>query len=265
MNAGCSSRQAACFPSKPDRRTIVNRESTVDPSPRLSVRTTGGITVAELAGDLDIASASALREQFLGLLRPGSGRLVIDLSKVSFCDASGLAVLVNTARRASLLGGFLRLAAVSPQVGRVLQLTGLHRSLAIFPTVQAAATGRPAAQHSKGGVAARSVAGARPRPVVSYTGPLRVPADAGELREAVAALLGRSDAWRDADPGRRFTWALHAIARARDGTDDAALEEAARFLMSAHARHPLTHSPAVAATATRLRQVLSPAPRPVHI
>ena len=128
----------------------MNRESTVDPSPRLSARTTGGITVAELAGDLDIASASALREQFLDLLRPGSGRLVIDLSKVSFCDASGLAMLVNTARRASLLGGFLRLAAVSPQVGRVLELTGLHRSLAIFPTVQAAATARPATQHSNG-------------------------------------------------------------------------------------------------------------------
>jgi anti-sigma B factor antagonist len=141
MNAGCSS---------PDRRNIVNRESTVDPSPRLSARTTGGITVAELAGDLDIAGASALREQFLDLLRPGSGRLVIDLSRVSFCDASGLAMLVNTARRASLLGGFLHLAAVSPQVGRVLQLTGLHRRLAIFPTVQAAATARPATQHSNG-------------------------------------------------------------------------------------------------------------------
>jgi anti-sigma B factor antagonist len=119
----------------------VNLETTADRSPRLSARTAGGITIAELAGDLDIASAPALREQLLGLLRPGSGRLVIDLSKVSFCDASGLAVLVNTARRARLLGGFLRLAAVSPQAGRVLQLTGLHRRLATFPTVQAAVTG----------------------------------------------------------------------------------------------------------------------------
>ena len=149
----------------------MNRESTLDPSPRLSARTTGGITVAELAGDLDIASASTLREQFLGLLRPGSGRLVIDLSKVSFCDASGLAMLVNTARRASLLGGFLRLAAVSPQVGRVLQLTGLHRSLATFPTVQAAATARPGYPAQQRGVAARPVAGARPRPAVSHTAP----------------------------------------------------------------------------------------------
>jgi anti-anti-sigma factor len=242
----------------------VNRETTVDPSPRLSARTTGGITVAELAGELDIARAPDLREQLLGLLRPGSGRLVIDLSEVSFCDASGLAVLVSTARRARLLGGFLRLAAVSPQVGRVLQLTGLDRSLAIFPTVQAAATGLRAAPYDQAGAAGWQAAGAHPWPAISLAGPSRVPADAGELREAVAALLSRSDAWRDADPGRRFTPALRAMVRARDGSDDPALEKAARFLLSALARHPLTHSPVVAATATRLRRVLDPAPRPVR-
>jgi anti-sigma B factor antagonist len=97
-----------------------------------------------------------LREQLLRLLRPGSSRLVIDLSKVSFCDASGLAVLVSTGRRARLLGGFLRLAAVSPQVGRVLHLAGLLRSFAIFPTVQAAATGPRPAQARKAGTVPRN-------------------------------------------------------------------------------------------------------------
>jgi anti-sigma B factor antagonist len=110
------------------------------PGLALCVRAAAGITVAELAGELDIAYAPALREQLLGLLRRGSGRLVIDLSKVSFCDASGLTVLVGTARRARSLGGFLRLAAASPQVNRVLHITGLHRHLGVFPTVQAATT-----------------------------------------------------------------------------------------------------------------------------
>ena len=40
------------------------------------------------SGELDIACAPALREQFLGLLRPHASRLVVDLSHVSFCDAS---------------------------------------------------------------------------------------------------------------------------------------------------------------------------------
>ena len=55
---------------------------------------------------------------------------------MSFCDASGLAVLIGTGHRARRLGGFLRLAAVSPQVNRVLDLTGLRRHLTVFPTVR---------------------------------------------------------------------------------------------------------------------------------
>jgi anti-sigma B factor antagonist len=136
----------------------------------LSARTEDRITIAELAGELDIASASDLREQLLGLLRPGSSRLVIDMSKVSFCDASGLAVLVGTGRRARALGGFLRLAAVSPQADRILRITGLHRHLPIFPTVSAA-TSPPGTPPSEAGTAAVSA-----HPARSWSGPASKPA-----------------------------------------------------------------------------------------
>jgi anti-anti-sigma factor len=246
----------------------MNSGTTADPGLGLTAQTAGGVTIAELTGELDIASAPALRDQLLSLLRPGSSRLVVDLSRVSFCDASGLAVLVNTARRARLLGGFLHLAAVSPQAERALNITGLHRHLATFPTVQAAAAGAQAAaaaaqpaQHGTTGAAARGgAARAHPGPAQRLMRPSSVPADVSELRGAVAALLACADAWHDADPRRRFTPALRAMARARDGADDTALDRAARSLLSAVARHPLTPSPAVAATATRLRRVLNPAP-----
>jgi hypothetical protein len=82
----------------------------------------------------------------------------------------------------------------------------------------------------------------------------------------VAALLADADAWHDADPGRRLTPALRAMAGARDGTDDTAVDTAARSLLSVLARHSLTYSPAVAATATatRLRRVLIPVSRPCN-
>ena len=41
---------------------------------------------------------------------------------MSHCDASSLAVLIGTSRHARLLGGFLRLAAVSPQARAVFGL-----------------------------------------------------------------------------------------------------------------------------------------------
>ena len=234
---------------------------TANPGLDLTVHTVDGITIAELAGELDIASAPALRDQLLGLLRPSSSRLVIDLSRVSFCDASGLAVLVNTARRARLLGGSLHLAAVSPQAGRVLEITGLHRHLTSFPTVQAAVvTGARAGQHGKADTTTRGQpAQAHGEPTHKRTGLPLVPADPGEVRGAVGALLACADAWHDADPRRRFTLALRTMARACDGADNTALDTAARSLLSTLARHPLTPSPAVAATATRLRRAVYPA------
>lgn len=217
----------------------------------------GGCTVAVLSGELDITSAPALREQLLGLLSPAASRLIIDLSAAGYTDASGVAVLVGTARRARLLGGWLRLASPAPGVASVLLATGTGQHLAAFPTVQAALTGqrpdaRPAAGRHRQG---RGTRPAVPAPAVRAAG-------SGELRTAITALLAHAGAWRDADPRRRFTPALQALARACAGTSDAALIRAAQSLLSVLAREPLTYSPQVAATASRLRHLLDPDPGP---
>ena len=114
----------------------------VDPITGTVMTGRDGSVIVALRVDLDIASASAVRERLLGLLRPGASRLVIDMSAVRHADASGLAVLVSTQRRAVSLGGTLRLAALQPEVARVLTVTGLSRHLAAYPTVQAATDGR---------------------------------------------------------------------------------------------------------------------------
>jgi anti-sigma B factor antagonist len=115
------------------------------PGLSLTVRTERGHVIAALSGELDITTAPTLREQLLGLLQPAASRLVISLPAVRYADASGLAVLVGTARRARMHGGFLRLAGPAPAVASVLRLTGMDRQLDTFPTVQAAMTGRPMA------------------------------------------------------------------------------------------------------------------------
>ena len=101
-----------------------------------------GPVIVTLGGELDIVSAPAVREELLSLLRPGVSQLVIDLSAIRYADASGLAVLVGTQRRAVLLGGTLRLAAPQPEVARVLAVTGMGRHLEVYSTVQAAIAGR---------------------------------------------------------------------------------------------------------------------------
>jgi anti-sigma B factor antagonist len=217
-----------------------------------------GAVIVTLRGELDIVSAPAVRERLLSLLRPGASRLVIDMSAIRYADASGLAVLVSTQRRAVLLGGTLRLAALQPEVARVLTVTGFSRQLAAYPTVTAAIAGRKLSIRTAFLVTGQAVtahahalakAQAEPGP------------DSGELRAAVGAVLANADAWRDADPRRRFAPALRALAQAYAGTSYAVTAQAAQSLLSVLSREPLTYSPAVAATASRLRGLFSPRPQ----
>jgi anti-anti-sigma factor len=104
-------------------------------------------TIVRLGGALDFAAAPGLRERLLGVLHRGGSLLILDLSGVVSCDASGLAVLIGTQRRAGLLGGAVRLAAPSPPVAKLLRSTGLDRSFAIYPDLSgalAADPGKPA-------------------------------------------------------------------------------------------------------------------------
>jgi anti-anti-sigma factor len=101
----------------------------------LSVLSLPGFTIARLAGEIDIATTPALRERLLSVFGPGVRLLIIDLSSVSFCDVSALAVLVATQRRARRLGTTVRLAAPRPQMAKLLRVTGLDHCFTICATV----------------------------------------------------------------------------------------------------------------------------------
>jgi anti-sigma B factor antagonist len=73
-----------------------------DPGPS----TPSGPNIVELHGEIDIAEAPALRERLnlaLEATAESRGRFIIDLTGVTFFDASGLAVLVGVQRRARRL------------------------------------------------------------------------------------------------------------------------------------------------------------------
>ncbi len=225
-----------------------------------SSRTAAGCTVATLSGELDLLCARVLREQLLSVLGPRASRLVVDLSEVSFCDASGLAVLVGIGRRARLLGGALRLAAPTHEFIAALRSSCLLGQFEIFPTVLAATTAQPQPAEYRAQAGTRRQIRSRIANGGPLTQNLTPPAanapDPSDLGEAVTAILAHADAWRDADPDRRFTSTLQDLARARAGNDHAALTRATRFLLATLARYPLTYSSAVATTASDLRHLI---------
>lgn len=110
---------------------------------RLLSRRASDQTIIAIHGELDIATTAALRQRILTILASTAGPVIIDLSAVSFCDASGLALLVGTQRRAGLHGVPLTLAAPRPNVAKLLRVTGLDRVFAVHPTLAAARLGHP--------------------------------------------------------------------------------------------------------------------------
>jgi anti-sigma B factor antagonist len=92
----------------------------------LSVTVDADSILCRVSGDVDISCSPALREQLLAALEPPRPRLVLDLSEVTFMDASGLGALMAARRRSLLLGGGLRLVAPSSSVRRVLEASGLR-------------------------------------------------------------------------------------------------------------------------------------------
>ena len=93
------------------------------------------VTIARLEGELDIATTPALRQRLCTVFSADTRLLVIDVSGVSFCDVSALAVFVGTQRRARRLGITVRLAAPGPQMAKLLHVTGLDQCFTIRATL----------------------------------------------------------------------------------------------------------------------------------
>jgi anti-anti-sigma factor len=96
------------------------------------------VTVVSIDGSMDGTTArelvASLREQMTG----GSPRLVGNLAAVDYTSSAGLRALLETVKESRQHGGDLRLAAVRPEVLRVLELSGFTSILQVFDDVEAA-------------------------------------------------------------------------------------------------------------------------------
>jgi len=104
--------------------------------------TTGSVVVA-LTGQLDVDSASAMHAAFDALRERSVDRIVVDLTRLQFCDSMGLSAFVVAHRRCAAAGGHLRLAGPGPFLLRVLSVVGIAEALPMYRTVAAACAGDP--------------------------------------------------------------------------------------------------------------------------
>jgi anti-sigma B factor antagonist len=98
----------------------------------LSCRTDeDGCQVISVAGELDIATAARAYSYISEVIdgwHQGQGAVSVDLSALTFCDASGLGVLARLARHAGQAGRQLRLTSARPSLLKIMRITGLDRT-----------------------------------------------------------------------------------------------------------------------------------------
>jgi anti-sigma B factor antagonist len=102
------------------------------------IRFTDGAAVVKLAGEVDMSHSPGVHQALVEVLEKRPGRLVIDLTEVSYMDSSGVGILVDALRRVRVSGGKLVLVAVAPRVLSVLQITKLDQFFEMHPTLQEA-------------------------------------------------------------------------------------------------------------------------------
>lgn len=108
------------------------------------VATISGLPVVSGPAEIDIANAGQLRAALLAAAAQGHATIVVDLTETSFCDTSGLQVLVLAHRRAAAEGGELRLVVRSATLLRLFSVTGVDHVIPNFTTLDQAVSELPA-------------------------------------------------------------------------------------------------------------------------
>ncbi|WP_330288457.1 STAS domain-containing protein [Streptomyces sp. NBC_00576] len=109
----------------------------------VEVRHEGNSAVVTPAGELDHHTADLLREPLEDCLAKGLARLVVDCTRLEFCDSTGLNVLLGARLKAEAAGGGVHLAGMQPVVARVFEITGADAVFTVHETLADALADEP--------------------------------------------------------------------------------------------------------------------------
>ena len=84
-----------------------------------------------------MADTPEVRNRLNDMIKEGSGKLIIDLEKVTFIDSSACAVLISAFKNMQIKSGRLVLVT-SPVVQSLIELTRLHTIFEILPNLPSA-------------------------------------------------------------------------------------------------------------------------------
>ena len=94
--------------------------------------------VLPLEGDIDLHVSPAVREALNAIIRKKPKRIVIDLSRATYIDSAGIAVLILAMQEVEAYGGKFFLSGLQETLRLIFETSRLERVFRIFPDVDAA-------------------------------------------------------------------------------------------------------------------------------
>jgi anti-anti-sigma factor len=86
-------------------------------------------------GEIDLATVELLDTAVSDALKDGLNEVVIDMTKVSFMDSTGIRSLLTNAERINEAGGKMAIVLSGGPVARTLSVTGVDALLSIYDSI----------------------------------------------------------------------------------------------------------------------------------
>ena len=107
------------------------------------IETVQHVPVLRISGDVDLATADALRARLIEFVERKARLVVVDISQVEFFDSTGLKVLDDIQRSARANGGDIAIVCPHERMLRLFRITGLDDQFAIGSTAENAVASVP--------------------------------------------------------------------------------------------------------------------------
>lgn len=86
-----------------------------------------GLTVCYVEGEIDINTSPDIKKSFEKILSKKMPNMVVNFSKVTYVDSSGLATLVEILKDMRTYGGKMKLSNLSPKIKSLFEITKLEK------------------------------------------------------------------------------------------------------------------------------------------
>lgn len=104
-------------------------------SPQLVIPAGARPVVVPLPDQIDMANAGQIGAQLDAALAPGVTTVVADMTATTFCDCSGIGMLIRAHKKASANNAQLRVVIPAARILRTLTITKADDVLLIYPTL----------------------------------------------------------------------------------------------------------------------------------